>query len=93
MTWQIIENGVDNFTPIIDKLQTIAGEVIPYMIYIALACLWITLAYKAIKYIINYLDYNLPRQQRNLMKERRRRRRRNRRFVRSVKNHTYTFNW
>lgn len=90
MSGEIITNGVNNFTQIIDKLWTIAGEIMPYMLYIALTCLWITLAYNAVKYIIWYTENKTKIE---WMKERRRRRRRNRRFTRSVKNHTYTFNW
>lgn len=59
-TWQnwgnIIQWWTENFTPIITKLINIASEFIPYMIYIVVACLWVTLAFKALKYIIWYLQ-------------------------------------
>lgn len=54
--WNIVEWWASNFTPIIAKLGNIAGEFIPYMIYIAIACLWVTLAFKALKYIIWYIQ-------------------------------------
>jgi hypothetical protein len=79
-----------NFAPIITQLGNIAGEFIPYMIYIAIACLWIAIVYRAIKYILWYLQNKSKGAiWREWMKERRRRRRRNRRFIRSVKNQTY----
>lgn len=55
MTWNIINEGTNIFVPIMDKLGNIANEFIPYMIYIAIACLWISLAFTAVKYILWYL--------------------------------------
>lgn len=55
----IITNGTEAFTPIIDKLGNIASEFLPYMLYIAIACLWIYLMYGAVKMIIRYIQDNI----------------------------------
>lgn len=54
--WNIIEWWTSNFTPIITKLSNIAGEFIPYMIYIAISCLGVTIVFKALRYILWYLQ-------------------------------------
>ena len=55
MTWKIIAQGTEAFTPIIDKLGNIASEFIPYMLYIAIACASIRLMYEAVRFIIRYI--------------------------------------
>ena len=56
MTGNIIANGTAAFSPIVDKLGAIATEFLPYMIYVAIACLGVALAFRALKYILWYLQ-------------------------------------
>lgn len=54
-TWAILTNGTATFTPVINRLLEIAGEFVPYLIYIAIWALWVSLLWKAVKYILGYL--------------------------------------
>lgn len=56
MSWQIIAQGTAAFSPIVDKLWAIATEFLPYMIYVAIACLGVALAFRALRYILGYLQ-------------------------------------
>lgn len=55
MTWNIITNGTNAFTWIFDKLGNITTEFVPYLIYIGIAILGISLSIYAVKYILAYL--------------------------------------
>lgn len=59
MTWQIIENWIESFTPAIEKVNTIWLEMVNYILYIWLAVLWITIAYYGVKMIIRYIQDNV----------------------------------
>lgn len=52
MTWQMITNGVEAFTPATSRLIEIASEIIPYILYIAIACFGIQICFIAVKMII-----------------------------------------
>jgi hypothetical protein len=52
----IVASGTSAFAPIVDKLGNIATEFIPYLIYVAIACVWVALAFRAVKYILWYLS-------------------------------------
>lgn len=79
--WWIIANGVWAFSWIITKLTGISGEFIPYIIYIAIALLWISLTINVVKYILWYLKGWAENSitGREWMKARRKRRRQQRR--------------
>lgn len=51
----ILANGTGTFTPVINRLLEIAQEFVPYLIYIAIGALWVSLLWKAVKYIMWYL--------------------------------------
>lgn len=52
---QILANGTATFTPVIDRLLEIAQEFVPYLIYIAIWALGVSLLWKAVKFILWYL--------------------------------------
>ena len=52
MTGNIIASGTEAFTPAISKTGAIFQEFSMYIIYIAVACLWVYLMYWAVKMII-----------------------------------------
>ena len=54
-TWQVLANGTATFTPVLERLLEIAQEFVPYLIYIAIWALWVSLLWKAVKYILWYL--------------------------------------
>lgn len=54
-SWAILSQGTATFTPVFTRLWEIAQEFVPYFIYIALGALWISLLWKAVKYIMWYL--------------------------------------
>lgn len=56
MTGNIIANGTTAFEPIVTRLGEIATEFLPYMIYVAIGCLGVALAFRALKYILWYLQ-------------------------------------
>lgn len=55
MTGNIIANGTTAFAPIVEKLGDIATEFVPYLIYIAIAVLWVALTFRVVKWILGYL--------------------------------------
>lgn len=55
MTGNVIANGTAAFTPIVEKLGSIATEFVPYLIYIAIAVLGIALTFRVVKWILWYL--------------------------------------
>lgn len=83
--WNIIEWWVSAFSGIIDRLWWIFWEFWPYIIYIAIACLGISLLFKALKYILWFTDNSAKNSiwWRAWMKERRKRRRKMRRYKRT----------
>lgn len=58
MTGEIITNGANAFSPIVEKLGNITTEFVPYLVYIAIAVLGISLTINIVKYILNYLKIN-----------------------------------
>ena len=56
MTWQVIEEGVQIFTPIINRLREIAQEFIPYIIYIWIGALAVYDIRLAVKRLMKYLE-------------------------------------
>ena len=54
-TGNVIEQGTQVFTPILERLLEIAQEFVPYLIYIAIWTLWVNLLWQAVKYILWYL--------------------------------------
>lgn len=86
----IIENGTSAFSWIVDKLWNITTEFVPYIIYIFIAILWISLIINVVKYILWYLKWESTSvvktpYDRDWMRARRTRRRRNRRLWRYLK--------
>ena len=86
----IIENGTSAFSWIVDKLWNITTEFVPYLIYIAIALLWISLTISVVKYILWYLKWESTSviktpYDREWMRARRTRRRRNRRLGKYLK--------
>lgn len=55
-TWQVLSEGTQTFTPIIHRMLWITDEMLDYFLWISLGILWITLIYKAVIFIINYLE-------------------------------------
>ena len=55
MTGEIINNGMNSFEPIVDKLGDITTEFVPYLIHIALILIWICCSIYIVKYILNYM--------------------------------------
>lgn len=99
--WNIISNGISAFGGIIDKLWNISWEFVPYLLYIWIGILGITLVIAVVKNLIWYMKWQAMwsfrwwRYDREWMKARRTRRRRNRRFGRflrkNYKNYTPKF--
>lgn len=54
-TWQVLSEGTQTFTPIINRLLEIAGEFANYLIYIWIWIIAIELIRIAVKYILSYL--------------------------------------
>lgn len=54
-TWAVLSQGTATFTPVLERLLEIAQEFVPYLIYIAIGALWVSLLWKAVKYIMWYL--------------------------------------
>lgn len=50
--WWIVSWWINAFSWITERLWNIAGEFLPYMVYIAIGCLWIALLFKALKYLL-----------------------------------------
>lgn len=55
-TWQLLVDGIETFTPALERTHEINVEFINYFIYICLWCLWVAIIWKAVKYILRYLD-------------------------------------
>lgn len=53
--WTIIQWWIDTFTPVISRMLEIAGEFIPYIVYIFIWYLGVILLWNAVKYILWYL--------------------------------------
>ena len=79
--WWIIAGGINAFSGITERLWSIFWEFWPYLIYIAIACLWIALLFKALKSLLWFTKNKAKKSiwWREGMKERRRRRRQQRR--------------
>ena len=88
-SWWIVAGGISAFSWITERLGNIAGEFLPYMVYIAIACLGIALLFKALKYLLWFTSNQSQNSisGRSGMQERRNRRRRNRRFQRAIHNY------
>ena len=54
-TGAVLANGTATFTPVLERLLEIAQEFVPYLIYIAIWALGVSLLWKAVKYIMWYL--------------------------------------
>lgn len=54
-TWAILSDWVTTFAPVFTRLWEIVQEFVPYLIYIALGVLGISLMWRAVKYIMWYL--------------------------------------
>lgn len=54
-TWAVLSAGTATFTPVLERLLEIAQEFVPYMIYIAIGALGVSLLWRAVKYILWYL--------------------------------------
>lgn len=54
-TWAVLAQGTATFTPVLERLLEIAQEFVPYMIYIAIGALGVSLLWRAVKYILGYL--------------------------------------
>ena len=54
-TGTVLANGTATFTPVLERLLEIAQEFVPYLIYIAIGALGVSLLWKAVKYIMWYL--------------------------------------
>lgn len=54
-SWAVLANGTATFAPVFTRLWEIVQEFVPYLIYIGLWALGITLMWKAVKYIMWYL--------------------------------------
>lgn len=62
----ILNNGIDTFTPLIERLREIVKELIPYFIYIGIWTLGISLIRQAVKYIM----WNLKQQTERTIQDR-----------------------
>lgn len=92
--WWIVSWWINAFSWIIDRLGSIFGEFWPYILYIAIACLWISLLFKALKSLLWFTDNKAKNSiwRRQGMKERRRRRRQQRRrtYTQEEKQYDYS---
>lgn len=57
----ILNNWINEFTPIIERLREIVKELIPYFIYIGIWTLGISLLWNAVKYIMWHLKKETTR--------------------------------
>ena len=60
-TWTVLSQGTATFTPVLERLLEIAQEFVPYLIYIAIGALGVSLLWKAVKYIMWYLAWRSKR--------------------------------
>ena len=54
-TGAVLSQGTATFTPVLERLLEIAQEFVPYLIYIAIWALGVSLLWKAVKFIMGYL--------------------------------------
>lgn len=85
MTWQIIKNWIESFTPAIEKVNEIWLEMVNYIVYIWIAVLWITIIYYGVKMIIRYIQDNILYKTRN-RNQRKKRNRKKRKHTRTFEN-------
>lgn len=55
LSWTILTNGTAEFAPVLTRLFEIAKEFIPYLIYVGIGALSVSLVWKAVKFIMWYL--------------------------------------
>lgn len=54
-TGNVLADGTATFTPVLNRLLEIAQEFVPYLIYIAIGALSVSLLWKAVKFMMWYL--------------------------------------
>lgn len=86
-TWQIIQDGIETFTPVINRTTEIGLEFTNYFLYIAIWILGVRILREAVKYILA----ELKEKSENTMQSRRRRRRRQRRMKTHNQTNVYDF--
>lgn len=59
--WQIIENWTDAFSPIITSVFSIMWEFIPYVVYVWIWVLLVSLWFVAVKWLMNWLTSKITK--------------------------------